>query len=591
MEFTGFPAEILKNPLHPRYRVTLGATAASLALAFWEPLSLLLVLVSFVSYLRLRLLLPFETNWLERIAFNKKELGLEEAARLTQSPPLASGYAARWEGQARRLELLLDSGDHLEASKLFSALDRKALTSREAQRLKTLTAYFYYQVGDTLSFLQTVENWPSSEVAEDAGRTVLLALARQTRSKYAQARELLRRSIDRHFDSDCALLVLYNNLANLEALAQRPQSQIRYLESAMHYMRCRPTPDMLPSIVHNLVIAYIRQGDSATAKARLHEASLFIDRSKPAQVLELYNLSVEAARAAADTEWLSEVHRSFSQLPQHPQVTKAQRLAFAVCNLRMHRNDGVSQAPSNYLENIDWLLKNLSGVKASVQVAALMEISGDLLQRIHNQGFGKFVYDQLIEKLDECNARVMERENIITAHLQQLPPNLVTARSRWLNYHSELHKIGIQRAGEAEGQPYPAARLERLFAHHREVAEMYKEQLATHEAVDSLLTICHEFCAYRTQFPPQWRKRFILSFQHAAEHALTSAERSLELADNYMSLEAHLVGTAYFVMQLRNDNLAAAAWLERFRNTGYSLHHLEDWLRQQYFAVESVIPA
>ena len=175
--------------------------------------------------------------------------------------------------------------------------------------------------------------------------------------------------------------------------------------------------------------------------------------------------------------------------------------------------------------------------------------------------------------------QLLEHRPTIDAHLATLSPLLLGPLNTWHSYRTDADKAEIELANQPQALQAAVAR---LFEHLREKAHWLTEQGTRRQAIEAWLVICDEYQAYRQQMPPATALH-LLKGQH--QHALQALDRASALLRQSKSTKqhiAHMIGLAYFHLQLRQDFTEAAHWQQQIDAHQPALDHFAGWLREHH---------
>lgn len=576
-----------------------------------------LLAIAGINVLRLVILLPHESARIqcaERELFNNN---LDEAVKLLRKPLVASGWlycfktalilsrAYARSGQFRESYLqLLPLTDHLllpienrEIQIAWARLFEAADNAPEAQR--RLAAISHNECEAYLPCLRLKAN-----VARALGNL-------------EEARQLLQHGLDLN-PRPSVRAALFNDLAAIEVIANRPVEQLNRLLAARQAFKQEPQAVLVESLHHNLAICLIRAGRSMEARAVLDEAWSAGDENNVHHVIEVLNNRLLAAREAGDAAWIKEVYDEFEQqLARFKNLTPRQRLALGISKLRMSRNDGIPLIVGQYTDLVDRLIDDVSKVRISVpsgdSIQALREILQDLKFELMSQvRFNSFSPDipTLYRSLRHVATALLSYRPDVDVHLRELAPNLIGPVRAWRQHRVELDKAQLllldpvwAKQGQHSAKVAPDSMAElahntvgpdeeldtatsavftRLFLHLREDAEWLTEQWSIAVAVRGWLHICDEYVAYHDQLPPPIRAGWRRDRLPVAVYALDQANILMEKQTHYYNQVDNLIGVAFFGLLLRNDKLAASRWMHFVDNLHPAMDQYAGWLREWY---------
>lgn len=577
----------------PRYAV-IGlplVLAGALQLAGFGMATLVPLSVSALSFARL--------VWLKRLPHESARLAAAEQALAAAQPDQAIALLQRplpfagMNYQVGRAALLahafVRNGQFIEAHRALSAFNEQHLQPDERLRLRCAWSWLFLQAENLAEAQRQLENLPESERAADLGYLLLKAEIELGQDRFTQARALLQTGLDRAHEAKHRMHLL-NNLARLEGLQGRFDAQLRSLQAARTEFRKAPSTDLTDAIHHNLSIALVRAGQLDEAREVLREAWAAGDATDLHHAITVLNNALHAAREAGDAGWTREVHDEFErQLTRLPPGTPRERLALDVTRLRARRNDGILLKTGDYPSLIRHLLDSLDAPQPAIpesdRVAALVEIRHDLKREMETARHPAEIA-RLHALLQRAARQLCDRRPTIDAHLSTLSPKLIGPLDMWHRYRTDADKAQVELADSPAAQHDALAR---LFCHLREKAEWLDEQGTARQAVESWLIVCDEYVALHTQIPATeqatWRQRYL----GLAQHALDQATARLEGSKKHIQHIDHMIGLAYFNLQLRQDGPAARRWVEIIEAHKPSLAHYAGWLRGQYVDVCAVL--
>lgn len=116
----------------------------------------------------------------------------------------------------------------------------------------------------------------------------------------------------------------------------------------------------------------------------------------------------------------------------------------------------------------------------------------------------------------------------------------------------------------------------------REKAEWLAEQGTARHSIEAWLVICDEYLAYHHELPAAEKSCLRDTYLQSSLDALDCASRLLEHSKVLNQHIDHMIGVAYFNLQLREDAAAAARWMRIVEAQKPALAHLAGWLREHY---------
>lgn len=530
--------------------------------------------------------------WLKRLPHEKVRLVAAENALATacpdqaieilQPPLLFAGTHYQVERAALLTVAYVRNGQYVEAHRALNAVNEQHLWQDERLSLLCAWSWLFLEAGNPTEALRRLEEVPQKECIGDTRCLLLKAELKLQHSSLTDARTLLEGGLDRYEDAAQRILLL-NNLARLEGLQGRFDAQLRYLQSALREFRCTPRADLADVVHHNLAIALVRAGRRDEARAVLREAWVSGDSENLRHAIAALNNALHAAREAGDADWTRDVHQEFQrQLSRLEPRTQRERLALDVSQLRARRNDEFSLESGDYLDLISQLLNHLDSsapaIPGSDCVAALVEIRHDLKQEFraaHNRA----KCARLPPLAERAVRLLINHRPTIDAHLGALSPKLLGPLEAWHRYRTDSDKAQIELADSAEARRVATAH---LFTHLREKAEWLEEQGTARHSIEAWLVICDEYLAYHRELPAAETLCLRDTYLQSALDALDCASMLFEHSKVLNQDIDHIIGVAYFNLQLREDAAAAAHWMRIVEAQKPELAHFAGWLREHY---------
>lgn len=578
----------------PRYAViTLPlAPAGGLQLAGYGMAALVPLCVSALGFARL--------VWLKRLPHESARLAEATQALAAAQPDRAIVVLQRplpfggMNYQVQRAVFLahayLRNGQFIEAHRILNGFNEQHLQHDERLRLRCAWSWLFLEAENPGEARRRLEDIPEKDCMADIGCLLLKAEIELRQECFAQARARLETGVDCTQEAKHRVRLL-NNLARLEGLQGRLDTQLRYLLAARTEYRKAQSADLIDVVHHNLSIALVRAGRRGEAREVLREAWATGDATDLHHAITMHNNHLHAAREAGDAGWVREVHEEFERhLTRLPPCSPRERLALDVTQLRTYRNDGIPLRSGDYCQFIHQLLDRVDSyypaITESDRVVALVEIRHDLkreLETVNHQA----AFDLLIPLLQRAARLLCERRPTIEAHLGfTLSPKLIGPLEMWHRYRTDTDKAQIELAKSPEARHDAFTQ---MFCHLREKSEWLGEQGTARQAIESWLIVCDEYLACHELLPaaahPRWRQ----SHLQLAQQALDQASALLEGSKKHIQHIDLMIGLAYFNLQLRQDATAAMRWVEIIEAHKPSLAHYAGWLREHYAYVCRVL--
>lgn len=558
--------------------------AGVLGLAGLGDAALLPLAVSALGFARLVWFkrLPYENA---RLTAGQRALAAarpDKAIEILQPPLSFAGMSYNVERAIQLAHAYVRTGQFIEAHRTLNAFNENHLLPDERLRLRCAWAWLFLEAENTPEALQRLEDVADKDCNADIGCLLLKAELELRQDHFLQARALLETGLDRDPDAGQRVRLL-NNLARIEGLQGRSDTQLRYLHAALAEFRKAPRVDLTDVVHHNLAIALVRAGQPDEARAVLREAWAAGDDSDLHHAIRVLNNHLHSAREAGDAGWKNEVHDEFDrQLTRLVPRTPRERLALDVSQLRARRNDGIPLKSGDYPSLIGRLLDMLGTLQPAIpesdRAAALVEIRHDLKREL-NAATRQAEISTLITLVQRAARQLLDHRATIDAYLSTLSPKLIAPLETWHRYRTDADKAQIELADSPEAASKAFAR---LFNHLREKAEWMSEQGTTRQAVEAWLIVCDEYLGYQDQLPtparPSWRNAYL----HLAGYALGQATKLLEACQAQRNHADHFIGTAYFALRVQNDVDAAARWMNIVEEINPALDHYAIWLMDQH---------
>lgn len=557
------------------------------------PVTLALLIIAVLGFARL--------VWFKLLPHERARLNEAKTALYAAQPERAISRLQknlRFSGahyQVKRAALLAQAyswqGEFINAHEALSERGTQHLLPDERLCLQCAWAQLFLDADNPAEAQRRLAAIPGQECTENLGCLLLKAELALLNEHFLPARTLLETGLDR-CKAPAERVFLHNNLARLEALLGRKDTQLRQLQAARMAFNNAPRADLTDIVHHNLAIALVRDGQPEEAKQVLREALAAGDTAELSHVIAVLNNHLHAAREAGDAGWIRNIYAEFDrQLGRLKTRTPREQLALDITRLRMVRNDGIPRTTDNYPELIEHLLgrlaKPLPAIPESDRVAGLVELRHDLnreIETVFSQAGS--VPEQLAKLMQRAAKQLLAHNTTIETYLSTLSPKLIGPLMLWHRYRTDADKAQIELA---EGPDATQAAFTRLFNHLCEKAEWLAEQGTPQQVIEAWLIICDELLAYHDQLPPNaqpsWRKQY----SGLAQHALNQATKHMESIKHHYQQIEQLIGLAYFNLKLRNDRAAAARWMNIVNTYTPSLEHYATWLREHYQYVCGVL--
>lgn len=572
----------------PRYAVI----SVPSGLAGWagligqKPVALVLVSVVLLGVTRLvwLKLLPHEQARLDQAGAALYAAQPNRAVTILQKPLRFSGAHYRVKRATVLARAYCQQGELNKAHEALSAFDQQHLRTDERLSLQIAWALLYLDAGNPVEARRRLDKVPEQE-CEASLECLLVKAELQLQSEhYPQARALLETGLDRCKDS-AERVLLHNNLARIEGLQGRKDTQLRHLRAARTEFNNAARADLTDIVHHNLAIALVRDGQTEEAKAVLREAFAAGDPSDLPHVLSVLNNQLHTAREASDSGWVRDIYAEFDrQLKRLNPRTPREQLALDISKLRMVRNDAVPRSTEGYPALLQRLLDSLAGTSPAIpvsdRVAGLVEVRHDLKQEIRTaQQQNGTEAEQLFSLLQRATKQLLEHSTAIDTYLTSLSPKMIAPLTQWHRYRTDIDKARVEQADTPEALK---TAFTRLFDHLREKAEWLTEQGTAQQAIEAWLIMCDEVLAYHDQLAPTAQPSWRQAYGALALHALEQATKQMEDQKHHRQQVDQLIGLAYFSLRLRADKLAAARWINIAHSYKPALEHYAAWLRDYY---------
>lgn len=572
----------------PRYAVI----SVPSGLAGWagligqKPVALVLMSVALLGVTRLVWfkLLPHERARLTQAETALHAAQPDRAASVLQKPLRFSGTHYRVKRAAILAQAYSQQGELNKAHEALSEFDQRHLRTDEHLSLQIAWALLYLDADNPVEAQRRLEKVPEPECEASLKCLLVKAELQLQGEHYAQARALLETGLDRCKDS-AERVLLHNNLARIEGLQGRKDTQLRHLRAARTEFNNAARADLTDIVHHNLAIALVRDGQTEEAKAVLREAFAVGDPNDLPHVLSVLNNQLHAAREAGDPGWISDVYAEFDrQLKRLKPRTPREQLALDISQLRMVRNDAVPHSTEDYPGLLQRLLDNLAGsspaIPISDRVAGLVEVRHDLKQEIRTaQQQNGVDIEQLFAMLQRAATQLLEHSTAIDTYLTSLSPKMIAPLTQWHRYRTDIDKARVEQADTPEALKTAFIR---LFDHLREKAEWLTEQGTAQRAIEAWLIICDEVLAYHDELAPTAQPGWRREYGVLAVHALEQATKQMEEQKHHRQQVDQLIGLAYFSLRLRADKLTAERWINIAHSYKPAIEHYAAWLRDYH---------
>ena len=470
----------------------------------------------------------------------------------------------------------------IEEYYLYNQLQTETLWESEKFELNLQKAQLFFQVGNHKRFLELVdelsnkiENYPKKEYFF----RLLKAFYHEIKNDWSNAKKELEIIIE-NSNSNNFRIKAYNNIARIEEIQKNFLSAQSFYEKSFEILKNNPLPSFFPITIHNLLICYGKNNQLSKAEKVFDEYYKLIDKKSSKQLLEYTNDLTHYARQINNKELLLKSY-SISNNDVKKLLKDKESFIFEISQLRMKYNDNIDF--ENYFFNIFTKIQiHEDDFNLIEKLNILVELRHVITQKLRENKI------QEIKWIDSYIWYInwnLSLKNEIENELKNIESSLSSIKVFWINQLVQLQKNILPKPKDIN-EIFDLENLKILTKYIEENISIWKEVKNEPEEINEIIHLIDEIYAY---FLETQDFRIITFYNKKIHLYLEKADNLLE--NNYKNpdFSHYSIAIAYFFLNIKNDEITAKKWINRFDKSKVSLNHYALYLRNWYiYCVEKL---
>ena len=481
----------------------------------------------------------------------------------------------RFKSKLKFAQNLHKKANFIEEYHLYNQLQTETLWESEKFELNLQKAQLFFQVGNHKRFLELmdelsnkIENYPKKKYFV----RLLKAFYYEIKNDWVNAKKELEIIIENSNNSNLRIQA-YNNIARIEEIQKNFLSAQSFYEKSFEILKNNPISSFFPITIHNLLICYGKNNQLLKAEKVFDEYYKFIDKKDSKQLLEYANDLTHYARQINNEDLLLKSY-SIADNDVKKLLKEKEIFIFEISQLRMKYNDNIDF--ENYFFTIFTKIQsNKDDFNLVEKLNILTELRLVISQKL---GENQIQETKWINNFIWCRDWNLSLKNEIENELKNIESSLSSIKVFWISQLIQLQKTILTKP-KSKNEPFDLDNLKKLTKYIEEVIFIWEEVGNEMEQINEIIHFIDEIYAYSSQTQDSRIKSF---YDEKINNYLLKADELLE--NNYKNphIADYFIALGYFFLNIRNDEISAKKWINRFDESNVSLNHYSLYLRNWY---------
>lgn len=466
----------------------------------------------------------------------------------------------------------------IEEYHLYNQLQTETLWESEKFELNLQKAQLFFQVGNHKRFLELMD-----ELSNKKGKYPIFLLLKafyyEIKNDWTNAKKELEIIIESSNNSNLKIQA-YNNIARIEEIQKNFLSAQSFYEKSFEILKTKPISSFFPITIHNLLICYAKNNQFLKAEKVFDEYYNLIDKKDSKQLLEYANDLTHYARQINNEDLLLKSY-FIADNDVKKLLNQKENLILEISQLRMKYNDNIDF--ENYFFNI---FAKIQSNKNSFLLINKLDILNELRQVIsYKLGENKIQETKWIDCFIWCRDWNISLKAEIENELKNIESSLSSIKVFWIMQLIQLQKTILTKP-KSKNEIFDLDNLKKLTKYIEEVISIWEEVRNEPEQINEIIHFIDEIYTYFSQTQDSRIKSF---YNEKINNYLLKADELLE--NNYKNphILHYFIALAYFFLNIKNDEITAKKWINRFDESNVSLNHYALYLRNWYiYCVEKL---
>lgn len=466
-------------------------------------------------------------------------------------------------------------GKLIEEYHLYNQLQTETLWESEKFELNLQKAQLFFQVGNHKRFLELIDELSNKEKEypkKENSFLLLKAFYYEIKNDWTNAKRDLEIIIESSNNSNLKIHA-YNNIARIEEIQKNFLSAQSFYEKSFEILKNNPIHSFFPITIHNLLLCYARNNQLSKAEKVFDEYYKLIDKKDSKQLLEYTNDLTHYARQTNNEDLLLKSY-FIADNDVKKLLNKKENLILEISQLRMKYNDNIDF--ENYFFNIFGKIQlHKDDFNLIEKLNILIELRHVMTQKLRENQIHETKW---IDNFIWCINWNLSLKNEIENELRNIESSLSSIKVFWINQLIQLQKTILSKPKNIN-EIFDLENLKVLTKYIEENVSIWAEVKNEPEEINEIIHFIDEIYAY---FLETQDFRIFTFYNEKIHSYLEKADNLLE--NNYKNphFSHYFIALAYFFLNIKNDEISAKKWINRFDESNVSLNHYALYLRNWY---------
>lgn len=481
----------------------------------------------------------------------------------------------RFKSKLKFAQNLHKENKFIEEYHLYNQLQTETLWESEKFELNLQKAQLFFQLGNHKRFLELIDelsNKKGEYPKKENSFLLLKAFYYEIKNDWTNAKKELEIIIENSNNSNLKIQA-YNNIARIEEIQKNFLSAQSFYEKSFEILKTNPISSFFPITIHNLLICYAKNNQFLKAEKVFDIYYKLIDKKDSKQLLEYANDLTHYARQINNEDLLLKSY-SIADNDVKKLLKEKENLILEISQLRMKYNDNIDF--ENYFLNIFAKIQlNKDDFNLIEKLNILTELRHVITQKLRENQIQELKWIDNFIWCINCN---LSLKNEIENELKNIESSLSSIKVFWINQLIQLQKTILSEPKNIN-EIFDLENLKILTKYIEENISIWEEVKNEAEEINEIIHLIDEIYAYFLE-TQDFR---ILTFYNEKIHSyLEKADNLLE--NNYKNPHTshYFIALAYFFLNIKNDEISAKKWINRFDESNVSLNHYALYLRNWY---------
>lgn len=481
----------------------------------------------------------------------------------------------RFKSKLKFAQKLHKENKFIEEYHLYNQLQTETLWESEKFELNLQKAQLFFQVGNHKRFLELIDelsNKKGEYPKKENFFLLLKAFYYEIKNDWTNAKKELEIIIENSNNSNLKIHA-YNNIARIEEIQKNFLSAQSFYEKSFEILKTNPIPNFFPITIHNLLISYAKNNQFLKAEKLLDEYYKIIDKRNSKQFLGYTNDLTHYSRQVNNKILLQ---KSYSIVENNVKklLKETEIFILEITQLRMRYNDNIEF--ENYFLIIFTKIQSTKDDFLLIEkLTILRELKHVITQKLRENMIQETKW---IDYFNWCINWNLSLKDEIESELKNIESSLSSIKVFWINQLIQLQKTILSEPKNIN-EIFDLENLKILTKYIEENISIWEEVKNEPEEINEIIHLIDEIYAY---FLETQNFRILTFYNEKIHSYLEKADKLLE--NNYKNphIVDYFIALGYFFLNIKNDEISAKKWINRFDESNVSLNHYALYLRNWY---------